>query len=141
MLPGYLYSSYKQYRSDTNTIGNWLVTTAKSYGYQLDHLLKPHSIEEEVKLNSSRGPRLQGKARKAAKEQKPMEHAGADNQKHPLSTKDFVPPADYIAKRSKGLLDFGSYFADRLNRAITLRREHAAHYHSSLEKKVCYNSS
>lgn len=139
MLPKYLYSSYKQYKSDTNTIGNWLVTTAKNYGYQLDHLLNPRSIEEETQVESPRRPRLKGKARKAAKEQKPID--SVDDEKHPLSTKDFVPLADYIAKKSKGILDLSLDFADRLDRAINLRREHAAHYHSSLEKKVCSDPS
>lgn len=141
MLPEYLHNSYKQYKSDTNAIGNWLVATAKNYGFKLDHLLKPHSIQEETQLDSpvTKGTRLKSKARKAAKEQKPIEDVAADSRKHPLPTKDFVPLASYITKKSKGLLNFSSDFADRLNRAITLRREHAVHYHSSLEEKVCHD--
>lgn len=38
MSPDYLYSSYKQYKSDTNAIGNWLAKTAQKCGYNIENL-------------------------------------------------------------------------------------------------------
>jgi hypothetical protein len=69
---------------------------------------------------------LKDKARKAAKEKEKENARPATNddatakKRHPLAVKNFIPLAQFIAGRTKALLEFSSDFASRLDRAISL---------------------
>lgn len=54
MLTDYLYSSYKQYESDTNAIGNWLAKTAQKCGYSIESLsraVENKTVHEKQELD------------------------------------------------------------------------------------------
>ncbi|RDI78380.1 hypothetical protein Vi05172_g11587 [Venturia inaequalis] len=127
MLPESLVSSYRKYKSDTDHIGNWLVSTAKKYGYPADLLTTSKTPTANPAPTSTR---LKGKARKAAKA------AGTASSVPPISTppkkkyilaiKDFIPLAQHISSKAKGLIEKSSDFAATLDRAISLRRDHSS---------------
>lgn len=56
-------SSYLEYKANTNSVAQWLASTAIKYGYPIDLLIgtKPLQLQQPSK-------RLKGKARKLARE-------------------------------------------------------------------------
>lgn len=127
MLPESLVSSYRKYKSDTDRIGNWLVSTAKKYGYSADRLTASSLPTAKPTPTSTR---LEGKARKETKA------AGSPSsiaplirtqpkKKYILAIKDFLPLAQHIASKTKGLIKKSSEFATTLDRAISLRQDHS----------------
>ncbi|TLD38177.1 hypothetical protein E2P81_ATG03852 [Venturia nashicola] len=114
MLPESLVSSYRKYKSDTDHIGNWLAKSTPA------------------------PTRLKGKARKAAKAAATPSTITPPTSTPPTSTppkkkyvlaiKDFIPLAQHIASKAKGLIEKSSDFAATLDRAISLRKDHSKFY-------------
>lgn len=99
MLPESLLSSYRQYKSDTDSIGNWLVTTAKRYGYSADLLIESKSsIEQDAQPST----RLKGKARKAARDKTATDTSSNDIR--PCWQRIHTPLAQHIASKTKDLI-------------------------------------
>lgn len=59
MLPSSLFSSYEQYKIDSDFVANWLATTATRCGYK--------GLDNTTSVPATTG-RLKGKARKHARE-------------------------------------------------------------------------
>jgi len=59
MLPGSLFTTYKQYKDDTKTIVEWLADTAWRCGYD------PNQASQD---GESKKPKLKGRARKLARD-------------------------------------------------------------------------
>lgn len=107
MLPPTLFSSYTQYKQDTNSVAAWLASTAKAYGYASD-------LNSETSKPSGR---LKGKARAQARKEAMEPHASVP--KHIIKIKDFIPLAEFIALKPK--LSVPTSFKDTLDRVIAKR--------------------
>ncbi|KAH7109943.1 hypothetical protein EDB81DRAFT_832677 [Dactylonectria macrodidyma] len=91
MLPSSLKSIYQQYKADTDSVANWLATTAEANGYA-DNA----SSSNNVPVKSGR---LKGKARKQAKgAHQPQPGNLANKTSRIIRIRDFEPMASYIAK-------------------------------------------
>ena len=91
MLPSSLKSIYQQYKVDTDSVANWLATTAKANGYA-DNASSSNNVP--VKPG-----RLKGKARKQAKgAHQPQPGNLANKTSRTIRIRDFEPMASYIAK-------------------------------------------
>jgi hypothetical protein len=112
MLPPPLFSSYRQYKQDTDAVASWLVVTAKAHGYPADLL-----SNEPAPAKSSR---LKGKARKLASQnqQKPDKPSAA--RKYTVAIKDFASLAGWIASRQPPVA-VPSAFASVIDRVIKVR--------------------
>ena len=67
MLPDFLFSTYKQYKTDTDKIATWLAETAKKCGYKSasNGVSGPGSDDA---AQTSKQPKLKGRARKLARD-------------------------------------------------------------------------
>jgi hypothetical protein len=82
---------YQQYKVDTDSIANWLATTAKDNGYP-----ENTSSSNNVPVKSGRP---KGKARKQAKgAHQPQPGNFANKTSRAIMIRDFEPMASYIAK-------------------------------------------
>jgi hypothetical protein len=117
MLPQFLFSSYEQYKADTDFVASWLVNTATQHGYVV-----PRSPSETL----PKPARLKGRARKLAREAKAS--SSADVGRHDAVTRvylrDFVPLAQFIAESTEPRIEVSAAFETRLKRAIRRRRQH-----------------
>jgi hypothetical protein len=100
MLPESLFSSYKQYKSDTTKIASWLANSAEKCGWQPPTLAAPGGLATQ----ETKAPKLKGCARKLAREAAAAEKktpSSANNEKEPpkhiIRIKDFVPMAACVA--------------------------------------------
>jgi hypothetical protein len=101
MLPEFLFSSYKQYKTDTNKIAYWLAETANKCGWTPSTGASQNGTAPE----DAKAPRLKGRARKLARDAAAVEKnnssSGRSNEKEPakhvIRIKDFVPMAACIA--------------------------------------------
>jgi hypothetical protein len=116
-----VYTSYKQYKTNTDAVATWLLATAQKYGCRdYDSSDKP--------LAASTAPRLKGKARKVAREA----DAAAGKQSRPsartyrIEIKDFIKLAQYIAKSTKPQIKVPGSVVRDLQQAIHMRRRHQA---------------
>lgn len=105
MLPPSLFSSYHEYKQDTNSVAAWLASTAKAHGYTAD-ISRPEA--------SKSAGRLKGKARTQAKKV-----SQSLIPKHIIRVKDFVPLAEFIA--CKPDLSVPTSFVATLDRVIKKR--------------------
>lgn len=137
MLPHFIFSSYKQYKADTDMIASWLASTAEKLGYVRNTSLKRSQASRQE-------PKLKGRARKlardaAAKERQENPEAafpgsssaslGSPSSTGPvyiIAIQDFVVLAEYIAKKCKSTFRAPDVFALALDRAIQIRKEHNA---------------
>ncbi|KID82807.1 hypothetical protein MGU_09899 [Metarhizium guizhouense ARSEF 977] len=91
MLPSSLKSIYQQYKADTDSVANWLATTANANGYQ-DNA----SSSNNAPVKSGR---VKGKARKQAKASgQPQPGNLANKTSRIIRVGDFEPMASHIAK-------------------------------------------
>jgi hypothetical protein len=95
MLPEFIFSSYKQYKTDTTKIASWLAETAGKCGWTAPtHLTANGDAEKDGKA-----PKLNGLARKLARDAAAAEKKGQTSTKncnkeppqHIITIKDFVP--------------------------------------------------
>ena len=96
MLPSFLSSSYRQYKTDSDVVAPWLAVTGQQHGYPPDSLLPP---------TASKSKRPKGKARKNARrvaEPKQADDGAAlnTNVHYKIAIRDFVPLAEWIAKNA-----------------------------------------
>lgn len=134
MLSANFYSTYQQYKRDTNAVASWLASTAKQHGY-----------DGQIGTPLSRG-RPEGKARKLANQrQRQRQQQGpgpgstmdsnsrnaSDQQPqqpqragpaYVLAVRDFVPLGQFIAKKLDNLAKVPSHFTASLTRVIRARR-------------------
>jgi len=93
MLPGSLFTTYKQYKDDTKTIVEWLADTAWRCGYD------PNQASQD---GESKKPKLKGRARKLARDVAATTTATANstsgNKTYVVKIKEFVPMAESIAR-------------------------------------------
>ena len=129
MLPDVLFSSYSEYKRDTDSIATWLAATAKAAGFDTSTLTgasapasKPGQPSPAVVV----GGRLKGKARKQAKLQGGASNsrasaaapAGQKGAKYRIRIPDFTRLAEYILEKA---IKVPQSFQDTLNRAIAAR--------------------
>lgn len=131
MLPDVLFSSYSEYKRDTDSIATWLAATAKAAGFDASTLTgasapasKPGQPSPAVVV----GGRRKGKARKQAKLQggasnskasaAPAAPAGQKGAKYKIRIPDFTRLAEYILEKA---IKVPQSFQDTLNRAISAR--------------------
>lgn len=91
MLPDFLFSTYKQYKTDTEKITTWLAETAKKCGYT-SPFSDPKAPGESVAGQHGKPLKLKGRARKLARE------AAAAEKKTPASS---AADGNEIAKETK----------------------------------------
>lgn len=126
MLPSNLYSTYRQYKHDTDVVASWLAHTGKTLGCAAE-LLTSNSVSP---TNSNlKSTRLKGKARKSARAQA---HKQAGNfsessqtrQKYVLALKNFVPLAEFIGMKlnEAKIVEIPAVVPTAIERAITVRK-------------------
>ncbi|KAI1633864.1 hypothetical protein F4809DRAFT_621627 [Biscogniauxia mediterranea] len=114
MLPLALASTYQQYKRDTDSVAEWLASTAKSCGYLPDLLRGPASAAKD-------NGRLKGKARAEAKKSQAsstMKPTDATN-KYTIKLNEFVPMAEFISGKPGVFVPFS--FGTTLDRVIAVR--------------------
>lgn len=107
MLPEALYDTYKQYKSDTSKIVQWLASTATKCGYTQPDKSAPAA-------EPAKPTKLRGRARKLARDAATAETAAKRNgsvamserkvesvKTHVVELKEFVPMVEAIAKSSE----------------------------------------
>ena len=99
MLPDFLFTSYKQYKTDTDKITTWLAETAKKCGYNNSPSSSdpraPPGLNVPLDQNGNKPAKLKGRARKLARDA-----AAAAQKKGPASSAS-SSPADASAKETK----------------------------------------
>lgn len=128
MLPDFLFSTYKQYKADTDKIATWLAETAKNCGYKLASA--DNASQGETSGQNGKTPKLKGRARKLARDaavtQKktapcPLDH-DVREQKYTVPIKDFVPMAEQIARSDDPSLKIPAGFIKLMKRCIKTRK-------------------
>lgn len=128
-------ATYKRYKTDTDTIAAWLLTTAKDRGYNVTGLHEPSA-------GPRTGSRPKGKARTAAKQAQ----VNADTvqnvvvKTYRINIPDFVALAQYIAKLKKPRVKTPDYLAHSLHQAIKGRKRLEA-CHNTYQKLTETGSS
>ncbi|KAK7429745.1 hypothetical protein QQZ08_003771 [Neonectria magnoliae] len=113
MLPSSLKSIYQQYKVDTDSVANWLATTAKDNGYAGDA-----SSFNNVPVKSGR---RKGKARKQAKgAHQPQPGNFANKTSRVIRIRDFEPMANYVAKMDS--VTVPNHLTVALERVIWVRK-------------------
>jgi hypothetical protein len=116
MLSKELTSSYEEYKADTDFVADWLATTAKHHGFSLG----------ATAANGPKPAKLTGRDRTLARRAGTLK---ASNANPPLVYRigidDFVPLAQYIAKRSKPRVQVPAVFGYHLRRAIRRPKDHS----------------
>ncbi|KAL6407651.1 hypothetical protein AUP68_08672 [Ilyonectria robusta] len=91
MLPSSLKTIYQQYKADTDSVANWLATTAKDNGYADK---APSSNNVLVQPGRPKGqPRRQAKGAN-----RPRPGNSANKTSRIIRIRDFEPMASFIAK-------------------------------------------
>ncbi|KAI1172734.1 hypothetical protein F4777DRAFT_560686 [Nemania sp. FL0916] len=124
MLPDSLYSVYRQYKLDTDTIASWLATTAQANGYPQE-LLRPASDDAQKKIQAP-SRRLKGKARlQAVREHRQnlaAEKTKLAQKKYTIAVKDFVTLAEFIYTKRAAVGKLPISLVKTLDRVIRARR-------------------
>ena len=131
MLPEFLFSRYKQYKTDTEKIATWLAQAATKCGYQ-SRSESSSSPSAEDAAHHSKQPKLKGRARKLARDAAAAEKkasAGGPNakekgteQKHVVTVREFELMAEHIAKSEDASLKIPKGFIKLIKRCIMTRR-------------------
>ncbi|KAJ9662202.1 hypothetical protein H2198_001553 [Neophaeococcomyces mojaviensis] len=91
MLPGALFTTYKQYKHDTKVIVEWLADTARKCGYD------PSTASQNTEAKK---PKLKSSARKLARDSAAAaakDNVASSTRIHVVKVRDFVPMAQCIA--------------------------------------------
>ena len=132
MLPDFLFSTYKQYKTDTDKITTWLAETAKKCGYKSPSS-DPKAPGENVADRNGKPPKLKGRARKlardaaAAEKVTPASSAADTNEKaketkYTVPVREFEVMAGHIAKSQDASLKIPRGFINLMKRCIKTRR-------------------
>lgn len=108
MLPPQLLGTYRQYKQDTDSVASWLASTAIARGYPADLLATAPKTSG----------RLKGKARTKARSGGASNPKPANEKRHIIAIKDFVPLANFIAGRR---VPVPGVFSTTIDRLIALR--------------------
>ena len=132
MLPDFLFSTYKQYKTDTEKITTWLAETAKKCGYA-SPFSDPKAPGESVAGQHGKPLKLKGRARKLAREaaaaekKTPASSAADGNEiaketKYTIPVREFEVMAEHIAKSQDTSLKIPRGFINLMKRCIKTRR-------------------
>jgi hypothetical protein len=132
MLPEFLFSTYKQYKTDTDKITTWLAETAKKCGYKSASFDREASGENAPDQNG-KPAKLKGRARKlardaaAAEKKVPAASSGDANtkgaeKKFTVPVREFEIMAEHIAKSQDASLKIPRGFINLMKRCIKTRR-------------------
>ncbi|THV88625.1 hypothetical protein D6D27_07148 [Aureobasidium pullulans] len=134
MLPDFLQETYSTYKRDTDSVANWLATTAKRCGYSPEVLIKSENTpvqpkdSQQPEIQPQKTTRLKGKVRKLAKaaaaENETKTVKNTSSSVYTISIKSFITLASQIAEHRKPTVSVPSSFSVILNRAIDFRRKH-----------------
>lgn len=126
MLPSNLYSTYRQYKHDTDVVASWLAQTGKTLGCAAELLASNSVSPTNAHLKSAR---LKGKARKSAKAQAHGQAGNPSDQsqarrKYVLALKNFVPLAEFIGSKlnEAKIVEIPTVVPTAIERAITVRK-------------------
>ena len=114
MLPDVLFSTYIEYKKDTDAIAGWLASTAKLAGFSSDSI----SSVTAKQLPSSR---LKGKARTEAKKNASISYSTrlpGGGPRYVISIQDFTTMAEYLLAKKVAV---PRSFQSTLNRVISVR--------------------
>jgi hypothetical protein len=133
MLPEFLFSTYKQYKTDTNKITTWLVETAKGCGYKSPSL-DPDASGENAPDHNAKASKAQGPSTKACRAMLPLprrkrprtasadEKANGAEKKLTVPVREFEVMAEHIAKSQDASLKIPRGFINLDKRCIKTRR-------------------
>jgi hypothetical protein len=136
MLPDFLFSTYKQYKTDTDKITTWLAETAKKCGYKSPSF-DPKAPGENVANRNGKPPKLKGRARKLARDAAATAAAAekmtpasstanandkAEETKYTVPVREFEVMAEHIAKSQDASLKIPRGFINLMKRCIKTRR-------------------
>ncbi|EGZ77346.1 hypothetical protein NEUTE2DRAFT_162152 [Neurospora tetrasperma FGSC 2509] len=126
MLPSNLYSTYRQYKHDTDVVASWLAQTGKTLGCAAELIASNSASPANPNLKSAR---LKGKARKSAKlhaaaEARWQAKGLSERQKYVLALKNFVPLAEFIGTKlsEARFVEIPAVVPAAIERAITVRK-------------------
>ena len=136
MLPEFLFTSYKQYKTDTDKITTWLAETAKKCGYNNNNNSSSSGSNAPLDQNGNKPAKLKGRARKlardaaAAVEKKgPQSPSSADasagkakETKQTVPVREFEVMAKHIARSRDKSLKVPRGFVNLMKRCIQTRR-------------------
>ena len=116
-----VYTSYKRYKTNTDAVATWLLTTAKKHGCRAYD-------STDCSPAASAAPRLKGKPRKLAREADAAagNRPGLSTRTYRIKIKDFIQLAQYIAKPTKPRIKVPDGVVRDLQQAIKMRRSHQA---------------
>lgn len=119
MLPSVLDNTYHRYKQDTNSVAEWLASTAQSLGFAADLL---QNTDGKKATTASEGGRLKGKDRAKAKKQsaaaKPQAPSSSTGPKYLIKIAEFIPLAQFVAAKSHKVPDS---FRATIDRVIAAR--------------------
>ena len=123
MLPSWLYSTYRQYKADTEFVATWLAETAKACGFASSLFDEPST--PKVKKGKGKG---KGNYKKALRD---AERRATNARRHRIiPTKDFIPIAEHIASFGDPPVSIPLAFVQRAKRAIKARYRSSAYYNT-----------
>ncbi|KAI8963497.1 hypothetical protein F5Y11DRAFT_356297 [Daldinia sp. FL1419] len=97
------FSTYQQYKKDTETIAGWLVLNSQACGYQVGgrnsnrNSNPTGNVATSNQANTSAGKRLKGKARKEARQESTKPSCGSTQPQCPITVAEFGRMAKAIA--------------------------------------------
>jgi hypothetical protein len=123
MFPEFLFSSYKQYKRDSNAIAEWLAENSAKCGWTASK-----SVAAGDDTIGAKSTRLKGRARKLARDAAAAESkaeaskgkTAVEPPKHIIKINDFVPMAACIAKHGSSI-KVTSGFLNLIKRCIMAR--------------------
>ncbi|KAF2703036.1 hypothetical protein K504DRAFT_452005 [Pleomassaria siparia CBS 279.74] len=116
MLPKNLSTTYQQYKNGTDSIANWLATTAEKIGY----------VSEARSKKAKRKAKAKAKPSGDGTQSQPLPQG---RQTYTIAIKDFTILAEYIAAKDE--VEVPPKLAALLDRTISLRQSYSATISSS----------
>jgi len=137
-IPGFLSSSYQQYKQDTNVFTTWLHQAARACGYKSATTPPAETATKSPAAGVITAPsqRLKGKARKLAKQSgasrpsepvKPVPKAT----KYKVTTQELLQQVEVVVKSTKKNVGLPGGIQSVLQRAISARQRCAIWYAQS----------
>ena len=128
MLPNFLVPSYKQYKTDSDSVATWLANAAHQCGYSKDLLTYQAASQQKA-------PKLSGTAKSIARQAGQSKPSSSrleaselkttpQGPKYLIAIKDFIPLAEWIVSSKKVRVEVPASFVSVLDRAITVRKRH-----------------
>ena len=125
MIPGFLYDSYKRYKTSTNEFLTWLVENAPS---------SARLAMQPIRETEPKGPRPKGKERRAAKKQSP-------SKTHIVAISHIIPLAQGLVKNVKKPVEVPRSVIGILQRTIAARNECAVWFEAQAKQETSLSES